>query len=146
MGRLNAALHHRDELFVLFTPLGILGEPELGLVQKRCKDHFEIRSAKQMPQAKELDEWQRKMVTKTGLRLDSHAALGAVLGFERWPEFFIVENVEALSEDQALTLKGCIGEHRCDRSKDWPDSIVLVLKDGTFPHADFRKYLGRIIN
>ena len=46
-----------------WPPLGVLGEPELKVFRKYCADHFEIRSASQMPHVKDhLNDWQGKIV------------------------------------------------------------------------------------
>src|SRR5271157_3345351 len=36
----------------------VLGEPELKVFRKYCEDHFEIGFARQMPHAKDLNDWQ----------------------------------------------------------------------------------------
>ena len=99
-----------------------------------------------MPNVEGLNDWQRQVAINTHVFLRTYAALEGILGFEKWPAFLIVENVETLSDDQALTLRGCFAEQEWDEPEDWPKSIVLVLKEGSFLHRDLHKFVRCVIS
>lgn len=55
------------------------------------------------------------------------------------------ENIETLSDHQALTLRGCFSEAESDRPEDWPKSIFLVLRKGLGVHEDLYKFVNGVI-
>jgi hypothetical protein len=146
--RMSLRKENRSRLLtaiVFCTQLGVLAEAELKLLRKCSEDHFESRSATEIPHVKDINEWQRQVATETHVFLRSYAALEGILGFKKWPECFALENVETLSDDQALTLRGCFSDQESDPTEDWPKSIVLVLKQGFFLHNDLGKFVGPVI-
>jgi hypothetical protein len=63
-----------------------------------------------------------------------------------WPKILIINNMESISADQALALRGCLSEQEWDKASDWPESIILVLKRGNGLSADLKKFVRAVIN
>jgi hypothetical protein len=81
------------------------------------------------------------------------------MGFEIWPWILIISNTESLSADQAVALRGCLNERESDAQdsshskskslyddrRDWPRSIIFVLKQGEFLPAHLRKFVRKVL-
>jgi hypothetical protein len=132
---LEISLRHWTPIFCLLSPDGTLQLPCVQFIQTEYSGQFRIVGASSFPTVKELNRTIER----------SYQGLLRFIGFKSWPWILVISNTESLSADQALALRGCLNEMEWDKPKDWPRSIIFVLKQGESLPDDLHKFVHEII-
>jgi hypothetical protein len=146
LSSLELSLELKDELFVVFSRDGILQPPCVDFLQKAYSDQFRIIAPSSVPTVEGLHSLNRSNALETGLIERSYQVLRRFMRLTSWPKILIINNMESISADQALALRGCLSEQEWDKASDWPESIILVLKRGNGLSADLKKFVRAVIN
>jgi hypothetical protein len=142
LSSLAFSLRHERELFVVFSPDGILQMPCVDFFEKVYSNQFRIIGASSVPTVEGLHSLNRSNAQETGLIERSYQVLRRFMGLTSWPKILIINNIESISADQALALRGCLN----DKASDWPESIILVLKRDNGLPADLKKFVRGVID
>jgi hypothetical protein len=121
-------LRYIRKVFALVTADGLLDSSCAELLETEYSEQFQTVAPSSVPTIEQLRDVRHSTLADTGNVERSYQTLRRFIGLQVWPRILIISNSETLSNDQALCLRGCLSEQESDKHRDWPRSIIFIVK------------------